>query len=48
MTLNDLLQKQSIDPKCVVVLRHRPTEPELRRVLPWLVHENAGLTATMP
>ena len=36
MTLNDLLQRQGIDPKNVIVLRHRPEEPELRRVLPWL------------
>lgn len=39
MTLNDLLHKHSIDPKNVVVMRHRPTEIELRKVLPWLVHE---------
>lgn len=38
MTLNDLLQKHSIDPKQVVVMRHCPTEIEVRKVLPWLVH----------
>src|ERR1700683_240529 len=39
MTLNDLLRSKSIDPKCVLVLRHRPTEPELNKVLPWLAAE---------
>ena len=36
MELNDLLQKQSIDPKQVLVLRHRPFEPNLYKALPWL------------
>ena len=36
MNLNDLLRAKSIDPKQVLVLRHRPTEPELNKVLPWL------------
>ncbi len=39
MTLNDLLQQHHIDPKTVLVLRHRPHEPALRRVLPWLAAE---------
>lgn len=39
MNLNDLLHKQGIDPSQVIVMRHRPTERELRKVLPWLVHE---------
>ena len=39
MELNDLLIAQSIDPKEVLVLRHRPSEPELRKVLPWLAAE---------
>lgn len=39
MNLNDLLTKQGIDPMRVIVMRHRPTERELRKVLPWLVHE---------
>lgn len=39
MTLNDLLEKKGIDPKSVLVLRHRPTEPELNKVLPWLAAE---------
>lgn len=36
MNLNDLLKVQDIDPQHVVLLRHRPVEPELRKVLPWL------------
>jgi hypothetical protein len=39
MTINDLLLKQDIDPANVIVMRHRPNEPGLRKVLPWLVHE---------
>ena len=39
MTLNDLLRVKSIDPGAVFVLRHRPSEPELRKVLPWLAAE---------
>ena len=39
MNLNDLFSGKGIDPKQVLVLRHRPREPELRKVLPWLVAE---------
>ncbi len=39
MTLNDLLQGSQIDPKRVLVFRHRPREPQLRKVLPWLAGE---------
>ena len=39
MDLNDLLTKEDIDPRQVIVLRHRPREPELRKVLPWLAAE---------
>jgi hypothetical protein len=39
LELADLLDKQPIDPKTVLVLRHRPKEPELRRVLPQLASE---------
>ena len=39
MDLNDLFQKKRIDPRQVVVLRHRPTEPGLNKVLPWLAAE---------
>lgn len=39
MTLNDLLKNQSIDPHRVVVMRHRPQEPGLNKVFPWLAAE---------
>jgi hypothetical protein len=39
MELNDLLRKHQIDPGKVIVMRHRPDELGLRKVLPWLVHE---------
>ncbi len=39
MNLNDLLAKEVIDPTQVIVLRHRPTEPQLNKVLPWLAAE---------
>jgi hypothetical protein len=40
MQLNDLLRADGIDPKEVLVLRHRPRESELRKVLPWLAAEH--------
>lgn len=39
MNLNDLLRGRAIDPQQVLVLRHRPNEPELAKVLPWLAAE---------
>lgn len=36
MNLNDLLLKKGIEPRHVLVMRHRPPEPKLRRVFPWL------------
>lgn len=39
MNLNDLLRGHQIDPRNVLVLRHRPHEPEFRKVLPWLAAE---------
>lgn len=39
MNLNDLFLGKSIDPRQVLVLRHRPHEPELNKVLPWLAAE---------
>jgi len=39
MTLNDILKLQHIDPNDVIVLRHRPSERQLRRALPWLAVE---------
>lgn len=39
MNFNDLLISQGIDPQHVVVMRHRPHEAELAKVLPWLAAE---------
>jgi hypothetical protein len=39
MNLNDLLHGKGIDPQQVLVLRHRPSEPGLNKVLPWLAAE---------
>ncbi len=36
MELNDLLDKKGIDPRQVLVFRHRPFEPELNKRLGWL------------
>lgn len=43
MNLNDLLKSKDIDPRYVLVLRHRPHEPELNKVLPWLAAEKPDL-----
>jgi hypothetical protein len=43
MNLNDLLQSKGIDPNHVLVLRHRPWEPQLNKVLPWLAAEKPDL-----
>lgn len=34
LNLNNLLKGKGIDPKKVIVMRHRPYEPELNKVLP--------------
>ena len=39
MQLNDLLEKARIDPKKVIVMRHRPSERRLNKVLPWMAAE---------
>jgi hypothetical protein len=39
MNLNDLLVLNGINPEKVMVFRHRPVEPVLRKVLPWLALE---------
>lgn len=39
MNFNDLLARHKFDPANVLVLRHRPHEPMLRKVLPWLAAE---------
>jgi len=43
MDLNNLLLSKDINPKHVIVLRHRPREPKLRKVLPWLAVEKPNL-----
>jgi hypothetical protein len=43
MNLNDLLLGNGIDPKHVLVLRHRPWEPKLNNVLPLLAAEKPNL-----
>ncbi|MDA0284746.1 MAG: GIY-YIG nuclease family protein [Planctomycetota bacterium] len=43
MDLNSLLHEVSVDPASTLVLRHRPREPELRRVLPWLAAEQPAV-----
>lgn len=43
MQFNDLLDAASIDPKEVLILRHRPQETELREVLPWLASESPDI-----
>lgn len=39
MNLNELLKNKAIDPRRVLVFRHRPHEPELNKVLQWLAAE---------
>src|SRR5262245_51295240 len=41
MDLSNLLSKCRIDQKLTLVLRHRPSEPALNKVLPWLVTEKS-------
>jgi hypothetical protein len=36
MKFGDLLTTGGIDPQQVIVMRHRPSEPELNKILPWL------------
>jgi len=43
LEFNDLLRKGDINPERVLVLRHRPTEPELRKALPWLASEHPDI-----
>jgi hypothetical protein len=43
MYLNDLLKSKDIDPKRVLVLRHRPWESQFNKVLPWLAAEKPDL-----
>ena len=39
MNLNDLLESKGIDPAKVIVMRHRPHERELAKILPWFAAE---------
>lgn len=39
MILNDLLLAEDFDPQHVLVFRHRPHQPALNKVLPWLAAE---------
>jgi hypothetical protein len=39
MDLNDLFLAKGVDPKQVLVVRHRPPEPKLNKVLPRLAAE---------
>jgi hypothetical protein len=43
MELNDLIGKAGIDSKQVLVFRHRPSEPGLNKVLPWLAEDRPDL-----
>ena len=43
LSLNTLFSSIGIDPKHVIVVRHRPKEPTLRRILPWLAAERHDL-----
>lgn len=43
MDLNELLRDKGIDPREVIVLRHRPSEPDLNKVLPLLAADKPDL-----
>lgn len=43
MELNDLLRLHDVQPAETVVMRHRPREPELRRVFAWIAAERPEL-----
>jgi hypothetical protein len=43
MNLNDLFINKGYDPKNIIILRHRPYEPELKKVLPWLAAEKPNV-----
>ena len=45
MLLNDLLIRKGIDPEQVLVMRHRPHERQLNKVLPWLAADRPFCTA---
>jgi len=41
--LTELLEKAKLDPKATRVMRHVPTEPALRKALPWMASERHSL-----
>jgi len=41
--LNNLLEKEDLDPKTGMVMRHRPTEPGFRKALRWLAADKLDL-----
>ena len=43
MNFNDLLKAHGIDATTVLVMRHCPVEPPLRKVLPWLAAERPDI-----
>ncbi len=43
MNFKDMLQKQGINPENVIVCRHCPREPGLKKVFPWLVIEKPDI-----
>ena len=43
MNLNDLFRDKGIDPREVLVFRHRPTEPQLMKVFPFLAADKPDL-----
>jgi hypothetical protein len=43
MNLNDLLRNKDIEPANVLVFRHRPKEPKLNKIFPFLVAERPDL-----
>jgi hypothetical protein len=43
MTFNELLVREGIKPEQVIVLRHRPYEPELAKVISWLAAEHPNV-----
>ena len=43
LDFKDLLAKHQIDPRAVLVLRHTPTVPRLRKVFPWLAAQRPAV-----
>ena len=43
LEFNDLLEKNKISPSNVLIMRHRPIETSLRRVLPWFASDKPHL-----